>query len=71
MNDDHDRLHAVVPSHVAHWHALELHDYRGGPFGDRSGGLITFTAEDSEEAQRSVDSDPFVREGLLREQWLN
>ena len=70
MEDEPERVRAVAPSHAAHWQALGLSGYAGGPFGDRSGGLITFDAEDADEAQRAVDGDPFVREGLVREQWL-
>jgi uncharacterized protein YciI len=37
----------------------------GGPFADRSGGLITFEAESLEAAERIIAADPFVREELL------
>jgi hypothetical protein len=33
-------------------------------------GLITFGAEDDQQAQRAVDTDPFVQEGLLAAHWL-
>jgi uncharacterized protein YciI len=32
--------------------------------------LITFEAETVEQAQRAVDADPFVQEGLLKAHWL-
>jgi uncharacterized protein YciI len=70
MRDDPDRVGATVPRHVAHWHELQLPDYLGGPFADRTGGLITFQANDDQQAQRAVDADPFVREGLLKAHWL-
>jgi uncharacterized protein YciI len=64
----------VVSRHVAHWSQLRLNDYLGGPFEDRSGGLITFSAPDATEAQRAVETDPFVLEGLvgsyLLKQWI-
>ena len=34
------------------------------------GGLITFQAEDVEQARHAVDTDPFMREGLLESYWL-
>ena len=44
MSGDPDRVRATVPRHVAHWSGLGLNDYLGGPFEDRTGGLITFSA---------------------------
>lgn len=70
MKDDPDRVRATIASHVAHWHQQWLPGYLGGPFEDRSGGLITFQAEDEEQARRTVDSDPFQREGRLEAYWL-
>jgi uncharacterized protein YciI len=70
MTDDPDRVRAAVGRHVAHWRDLRLPGYLGGPFEDRTGGLITFQAEDSQQARRAVDTDPFVQEGLLEAHWL-
>ena len=70
MRGDGDRIGAVAPEHAAHWHSLELEDYLGGPFEDRTGGLITFRAVDDAQAERAVAADPFVREGLLVSHWL-
>jgi uncharacterized protein YciI len=74
MSGDPDRVCVTVPRHVAHWSQLRLNDYLGGPFEDRSGGLITFSAPDATEAQRAVETDPFVLEGLvgsyLLKQWI-
>jgi uncharacterized protein YciI len=70
MEDDPDRVRATVPRHVAHWHNLGLPGYLGGPFADRTGGLITFQADDDHQAQRAVATDPFVQEGLLKAHWL-
>lgn len=74
MKDEPDRVRAVAPEHAAYWRDLELPGYLGGPFGDRSGGLITFEVESFEDAAPLVEGDPFVRAGLLEEssvrQWL-
>jgi hypothetical protein len=37
---------------------------------DRTRGLITFPADNDQQAQRAVDTDPFVQEGLLAAHWL-
>jgi len=44
MRNDPDRVRAAVPGHASHRQELGLDDYLGGPFDDRSGGLITFKA---------------------------
>jgi uncharacterized protein YciI len=70
MKDDPDRIRATVGRHVAHWQQQRLPGYLGGPFEDRTGGLITFHAEDHKRARRAVDTDPFMQEGLLEARWL-
>lgn len=70
MANDPARVASAAPRHVAHWHALALSRYAGGPFTDRSGGLITFDAEDTAAAEAAVQADPFVREGLITTRWL-
>jgi uncharacterized protein YciI len=70
MKHDPERIRVVAPRHVSHWKELRLGHYLGGPFDDRTGGLITFDANDTSEAERAVREDPFVREGLVETQWL-
>lgn len=70
MRDVADRVRAVAPDHAAYWRDLGLRDYAGGPFADRSGGLITFDVASGEEAERLVADDPFLREDLLERHWL-
>jgi uncharacterized protein YciI len=70
MRAEPDRIRAVAPEHAAYWRGLELAGYLGGPFGDRSGGLITFEADSIEDAVPLIEADPFVREGLVEESWV-
>jgi hypothetical protein len=74
MKDDPDRIRMVAPEHAAYWRDLGLPGYLGGPFADRSGGLISFEAESVETAERIIAADPFVREELLESsvvrQWM-
>jgi hypothetical protein len=63
MEDDPDRVRATVPRHVAHWHDLELTGYLGGPFADRTGGLITFQANDDQQASARWTATPSCRKG--------
>jgi uncharacterized protein YciI len=70
MKEEPDRIRAIVPSHVEYWRGLELAGHTGGPFADRSGGLITFEAESIQAATRIATDDPFVREDLLEDKWI-
>jgi hypothetical protein len=70
MTDAPDRVRAAAPEHAAYWRALGLRDYLGGPFADRSGGLITFEADSPEDADRLVGDDPFLRADLLERHWV-
>jgi hypothetical protein len=44
MKDDPNGVRDVAPKHTAYWQKLGLAEYIGGPFADRSGGLISFDA---------------------------
>jgi uncharacterized protein YciI len=74
MRDDPDRVRTVAPEHAAYWRDLGLPGYVGGPFTDRSGGLITFDADSLEQAEGIIAADPFVLEELLEssvvKQWM-
>ena len=74
MKPEPDRVRTVAPRHAAYWDGLELREYLGGPFDDRSGGLISFETDSREDAEAFIAADPFVREDLLEssriEGWL-
>lgn len=70
MKDDAERVRTVAPRHATHWRERGLAEYLGGPFADRSGGLITFESPSIEEARAHVGADPFVTEGLIASSWL-
>lgn len=65
MKRDVEGIGEAIPEHAAYWHSLELAVYMGGPFSDRSGGLIIFNAVDLESAQEKVGNDPFVTRNLI------
>jgi uncharacterized protein YciI len=70
MTPDPDRIRRVAPQHTEHWQSLNLAGYAGGPFADRTGGLITFDVNGPDQAEEAVANDPFVREGLIERSWL-
>jgi len=58
MKPEPDRVRAIAPHHAAYWQQLALRDYRGGPFADRSGGLITCEAESPNAPRNSYRGTP-------------
>lgn len=70
MKHEPDRVRAIAPRHASYWNELAVDAYRGGPFADRSGGLILFDCDTEERAERLVAGDPFRREGLVEQHWL-
>jgi uncharacterized protein YciI len=65
MKPEQDRVRVVAPEHAAYWGGLGLPAYFGGPFADRTGGLITFEADSVPKAELMVAGDLFVQEDLL------
>ncbi len=65
-----ERIREAIPRHVAYWKNLDLPGYIGGPFADRSGGLIIFSAPDSATAEALVLHDPFQEAGVIEKHWL-
>ena len=70
MEDEPNRVRAAASAHAAYWRGLAVPGYVGGPFADRSGGLITFEVDSWPQAEDLVAGDPFLREGLLERRWL-
>jgi uncharacterized protein YciI len=70
MAGEPDTIRQTVPAHVAYWRDANPANYTGGPFADRTGGLITFDAASERAATEVVDRDPFVLHGLLADRWL-
>ena len=65
MKRDVEGIGEAIPEHVAYWCSHELINYKGGPFADRSGGLIVFDTVDLESAQKIIGNDPFVTRNFI------
>ncbi|MBI5099012.1 MAG: hypothetical protein HZB30_07200 [Nitrospirae bacterium] len=70
MKKEPEKIKAAVPLHIEYWHKLKLSKYLGGPFSDRTGGMITFEADNLEKAEEIAHNDPFVSQGLLESKWI-
>jgi len=58
MKEDPGWVQDVAPQHAAYWRELGLPGYAGGPFEDRSGGLILFDAPAEKQASELISDDP-------------
>ncbi len=47
-----EAIRQVVPAHVQYWKTANVKGYMGGPFGDRTGGLISLVAPSLQDATR-------------------
>ncbi len=56
---DPKRLVEVVPAHREYWDDVGPTEYTGGPFADRDGGMIIFSAGSLEEAEKNSAGRPF------------
>ena len=65
-----EKIRQVVNAHVDYWKTANLKDYSGGPFSDRTGGLISFKASSLEEAAEIILKDPFNLEDLIEQKWI-
>ena len=66
-----EKIRQVVPAHVGYWKSANVKGYMGGPFGDRTGGLISFVAPSLQDATEIILQDPFIREDLVEQKWIN
>jgi uncharacterized protein YciI len=70
MKKEPERIGHIVSQHVKYWKGLNIKGYMGGPFADRSGGLVIFTSKNIKEATNTINKDPFVIENLLSDKWI-
>lgn len=70
MKNQPEKIRLAVPQHVEYWQSKKLEQYEGGPFSDRSGGLITFAADDSDTTETTIMNDSFVKEDLIEKKWI-
>jgi uncharacterized protein YciI len=70
MKNEPERIGEIISDHVKYWEDSKVENYSGGPFGDRSGGLILFEAEDIERATSLAFNDPFVSHDVIENKWL-
>jgi uncharacterized protein YciI len=70
MKREPGKIQNIIPSHVEYWKSKKLDKYQGGPFSDRTGGLITFAAENLEKANDLIENDPFITNDVIDKKWI-
>lgn len=70
LRSDPERVSDAAPDHAAYWRGLGLRHYLGGPFGDLTGGLITFDCPSFLEAGQLIANDPFRTAHVIERHWL-
>jgi hypothetical protein len=50
MKNEPAKIKSKAPLHAEYWNSLSLTGYLGGPFADRSGGLIIFQCDSEKES---------------------
>lgn len=74
MKNDPALIQSLVPKHVEYWHRENPPGYAGGPFADRSGGMILFDSDDQQQASLLAGKDPFRTDGAIEKyevkEWL-
>ena len=64
------RLKTLIPAQIEYWQKNAPANLTGGPFKDRSGGMLSFSATDLDTAMEICKGDPFVKDGLVKEYWV-
>ncbi len=70
MKNDPEKIRNIVPAHIEYWKNSKPINYSGGPFSDRSGGLILFEAENMEAATELAMNDPFIVREAIETKWI-
>ncbi len=70
MNPAAENLPQRINDHIAYWKSLSLPGYQGGPFSDKSGGLIQFRAASFSQGEQIALGDPFVTHDCLEMFWV-
>ena len=70
MKNDPEKIRNIIPAHIKYWKDNKPINYSGGPFHDKSGGLILFEAENMELATELAMNDPFVVREAIETKWV-
>ncbi len=70
MKKDVNEIKENVQEHIKYWKSNKLENYSGGPFSDRSGGMILFDTDSINTAEKLAMNDPFVINEMIEIKWI-
>jgi len=70
MRNSSPQIMQTAPKHITYWEELPLGYYSGGPFSDKSGGMIIFDCEDEQKAELIINQDPFIKNNLIEQKFI-
>ena len=70
VKNNSEKIGDIVPLHITYWKNQKLDNYSGGPFADRTGGLIMFESSDIEKTMKLTDKDPFIEHDIIDSKWV-
>ena len=65
-----DKIGPTIRLHIEYWKKKDLTNYSGGPFADRTGGLIIYDSPDIGKAIQIADEDPFNGHNVIESKWI-
>lgn len=65
-----EKIVPIIPLHIEYWKKQNLENYLGGPFADKTGGLITFESSEIEKALQIAENDPFNDYEVVESKWV-
>lgn len=68
--EDTEKVKTHLGRHVSYWKNLEFGYFKNGPFADKSGGLIIFSADSRAAAEKIIAQDPLLTGNAIRQYWL-
>ena len=70
LDEDRAKTLKSLGRHVSYWKGRKFEYFKNGPFADRSGGMIIFSAGGIEAARAIVADDPLLLENAIHQHWL-
>lgn len=70
LEQDIEKTKQFLGKHVIYWKGMNFDYFKNGPFADKSGGLIIFSAADEERAKNTIAEDPLLAGGAIKQYWL-
>ena len=70
LKDKPNKIQDTFMDHINYWMNSGVEEFAGGPFADRTGGLITFVTSSLEEASKVIMQDPFIKIKVIDKKWI-